>query len=65
VWVCIFTRQSWILLAFSELANGYPHSCINACTCQYKYMQQIFLSHTAVETETYLNIFNALSSCEL
>jgi hypothetical protein len=25
-WVCIFTRQSWILLAFSELASGYPHT---------------------------------------
>jgi hypothetical protein len=24
-WVCIFTRQSWILLTFGELASGYPH----------------------------------------
>jgi hypothetical protein len=24
-WVCIFTRQSQILLAFGELASGYPH----------------------------------------
>jgi hypothetical protein len=26
-WVCIFTRQAWILLAFGELASGYPHPC--------------------------------------
>jgi hypothetical protein len=24
-YVCIFTRQSWILDAFGELASGYPH----------------------------------------
>jgi hypothetical protein len=26
-WVFIVTRQAWILLAFGELASGYPHPC--------------------------------------
>jgi hypothetical protein len=26
-WVCIFTRQAEILLAFGEFAIGYPHPC--------------------------------------
>jgi hypothetical protein len=26
-WASNFTRQSWILLAFGELASGYPHPC--------------------------------------
>jgi hypothetical protein len=26
-WVCFFTRQSQNLLAFGELASGYPHPC--------------------------------------
>jgi hypothetical protein len=30
-WVCIFTRQAWILLAFGELTSGYPHTWNMSC----------------------------------
>jgi hypothetical protein len=29
-WVCIFTSQSWILLAFGKLVSGYTHPCLLA-----------------------------------